>query len=49
MGLPLERILVACPPDSTVVTLFTTGYYHIPTSEGEDEEGAIYIHSNLER
>ncbi|KAK8832243.1 hypothetical protein WA577_003119 [Blastocystis sp. JDR] len=49
MGLPLERILVACPPDSTVVTLFTTGHYHIPTSEGEDEEGAIYIHSNLER
>lgn len=49
MGLPLEKILVAAPPDSTVETLLKTGDYHTPACDGKIEEGSIYIHSNLER
>lgn len=49
MGLPLDKVLVACHPDSAVEDFILRGKYHIHTSQENDKKQLYFAHSNFER
>ena len=49
MGLPIDKVLVACHPESAVEDLFLHGRYRIHTSYNFEKKQLYFSHSNLER
>ena len=49
MGLPIDKVLVACHPESAVEDFILHGKYQIHTSSTFDRKQLYFAHSNLER
>lgn len=49
MGLPIDKVLVACHPESAVEELILHGKYKIHTSYNFEKKQLYFSHSNLER
>ena len=47
MGLPLDKLLISCKPDSVAERFFKHGEYQIGSTSKTGE--TLFIHSNLER
>lgn len=49
MGLPINKVLVACHPESAVKDFINHGKYQIHTSSSFDKKQLYFAHSNFER
>ena len=49
MGLPIDRVVLSCRPNSTVLDFFNTGEYQASLRNDPCKEEFLFVHSNMER